>query len=245
MASSNVARIEAFMGASGMGKGLSVKAQLTREQPARLIVWDILNEYEGHGRPVSYLETLGKAMLKAGPAGRLRARYLPRGRERKQIEAEFSALCELVYAWGNCTFVAEELSQVTRPSWAPSAWSKMTTSGRHKGLHVIGCSQTPAQIDKNFLGNTTRIRCFALREHAHRIAVARAMDLDEARIAQLVKFRYVEKDFNTGQISEGDVTPPQIAGAPPAAAPLPPATATGSGAAPPMQDQATPLTVRP
>lgn len=233
------------MGASGMGKGLSVKAQLTREQPGRLIVWDILNEYQGHGRPVGNLATLGQAMLKAGAAGKLRARYQPRGRERKDLELEFSALCELVYAWGDCTFVAEELSQVTRPSWAPSAWSKMTTSGRHAGIHIIGCSQTPAQIDKNFLGNTTRIRCFALREHAHRIAVARAMDLDEARIAQLVKFRFIEKDFNTGQVGEGDVTPPQMAGGPPLAASVPAVTPTGRGEATPMQEAQRPQNMQP
>jgi hypothetical protein len=242
LASSNTARIEAFMGASGMGKGLSVKAQLTREKPARLIVWDIMNEYAGHGRPVTNMQTLGQAMLRAGAAGPLRARYLPKGRDRKDLEREFSALCELVYYWQNCTFVAEELSQVTRPSWAPSAWSKMTTSGRHMGISIIGCSQTPAQIDKNFLGNTTRIRCFALREHAHRVAVARAMDIQDAEIAQLTKFLYIEKDFNTGQVSRGDVTPTQIASSPP---PVPAATPSGSDALTPSMQDGPPYTMRP
>jgi hypothetical protein len=107
--------------------------------------------------------------------------------------------------------VAEELSNVTTPGWAPGAWRKMTTSGRHAGLHVIGVSQRPALIDKTFLGNCNLIHAGPMRYAEDRQAVARAMDIDPGRLAPLVKFQWLEKDFDTGAVSTGYTYPPGMA----------------------------------
>lgn len=138
MASDAEARIWAVLGASGSGKGLWVKSQLKAEKPARLIVWDFMNEYGDFASQATSLEAIRKAMIAAGKDGPLRLRYVPRGSGEKPLRAEFEMLCNLVYAWGNCTYVVEELANVTMPSWAPAAWRKMTTSGRHKLVHIIG-----------------------------------------------------------------------------------------------------------
>jgi len=230
MASDAEARIWAVLGASGSGKGLWVKCRLKAEKPARLVVWDFMNEYQDFASPATSLESIRKAMIAAGTDGPLRVRYKPRGSGEKALKAEFEALCNLVYAWGNCTYVVEELANVTMPSWAPAAWRKMTTSGRHKLVHIIGCSQTPAMIDKAFMGNATLIHCGPLREHAHREAVAKSMDIDGGRIAKLVKLQWLEKDFDSGVVTTGFVAIPGKRARPATVVAATDATPTGSGA---------------
>lgn len=214
MASDAVANIWAVLGASGSGKGLWAKQKLRELAPTRLVVWDFMNEYqeftgEKKGAPAKKsLMDVQRAMVAAGADGPLRIRYAPRGTGEKALRKEFEALCELVYAWENCTFVAEELANVTTPGWAPASWKKMCTSGRHQRVHIIGFSQTPALIDKTFLGNCTLIHCGPLREFNHRQAVAKSMDIDEGRIALLVKLQWLEKDFDSGKTTTGFVALP-------------------------------------
>lgn len=205
MAADADARIWAAIGASGTGKGLWVKQHLRRERPPRLVVWDFKREYGEFARLVPTLAGIRAGMLQAGAAGPLRVAYCPHGSGDKAMRKEFEALCELVYAWGECTYLVEELSNVTTPGWAPAAWRKMTTSGRHEVVHIIGTTQTPALVDKAFLGNATLIHCGALREFEHRKAVARSMDIDPARLADLAKFEWLEKDFDTNEVTQGRI----------------------------------------
>lgn len=202
------ARIWAAIGASGVGKGLWIKQHLRRERPARLVVWDYKREYGDFARLAPTLAGVRAGMLGAGADGPLRVAYCPHGVGDKATRREFEGLCELVYAWGSCTFLAEELSNVTMPGWAPASWRKMSTSGRHESVHIIGTTQSPALIDKAFLANCTLIHCGALREHKHRAAVARSMDIDAARIAGLARFEWIEKDFDSNEVTEGRVRLP-------------------------------------
>lgn len=203
------AKIWGVVGASGTGKGVWIKAQIAAENPSRLVVWDFKNEYEAQaGKRVA--PTLGAVLAQmraAGADGPLRIRYAPRGAGEKAMRKEFEGLCELVYAWEGCMFIAEELANVTTPGWAPASWRKMTTSGRHAGIHIIGATQTPALVDKTFLGNCTLIHAGPLREFQHRQAVARTMDIDEGRLAALIKFQWLEKDFDTGIVTDGFTYP--------------------------------------
>lgn len=207
MAADLEARIWGVVGASGTGKGVWVKQHLRREKPRRLVVWDFKKEYGDFAGLLPSLRAVQKAMLKAGAEGPARLAYCPVGSGEKALRKEFEGLCELVYAWEHCTFIAEELANVTTPGWAPGAWRKMTTSGRHAGIHIIGATQTPALVDKTFLGNCTLIHAGPLREYAHRVAVARSMDVDEGRLARLVKFQWLEKDFDRGAVSTGFTYP--------------------------------------
>lgn len=220
MGASNSAKIWAVIGASGTGKGLWIKQQLATLQPPRLVCWDFKNEYGDYARPVESLEGIRRAMLKAG-AGPLRVRYLPRGAGEKNVRREFEALCELVYAFGNCMFIAEELSNVTTPGWAPAAWRKMTTSGRHEAVHIIGATQNPALVDKTFLGNCTLVHVCALREYPHRMYVARSIDAPLQSVTDLQQFEYIERDYDTGELRSGRVTVPGKAATPRGRSPTP------------------------
>ena len=146
------------MAASGSGKGLWIKSLLAAEKPPRLVIWDYKDEYRDHAKPLVHsLEKVRAAMIKAR-GGPLQIRYKCKpGTTSKQTMAEFEGLCRLVQAWGNCCFLAEELSNVTTPGWAPAAWREMTTGGRHEKVFIIGVAQNPALIDKTFLSKCTLV----------------------------------------------------------------------------------------
>jgi len=209
MAATDEAKIWGVMAASGSGKGLWIKAFLKRDKPGRLVVWDYKDEYSEHAQKlVNSLEALRVAMIKAG-AGALRIRYKCKpGTNVKQTKAEFEGVCRLVQAWGRCVFIAEELSNVTTPSWAPAAWREMSTGGRHELIHIIGVAQNPAVIDKRFLSNCTVIHVGPLREHNHRQTVARSMDLPVQELTDLGKFQWIERNNDTKEVTRGWTYPP-------------------------------------
>ena len=209
MAAKNEAQIWGVMAASGSGKGLWIKEQLRRMKPRRLVIWDYKDEYSEHAPDLARsLVPSQQAMVKAR-RGPLQIRYKCKpGTNVKQTRAEFEALCRLVQAWGNCVFLAEELSNVTTPSWAPAAWREMTTGGRHEAVHIIGVAQNPALIDKTFLSNCSMVHVGPLRQHTHRQAVARAMDIPLQEITALEKFHYIQRHYDTKSVVRGRVYPP-------------------------------------
>jgi len=73
-------------------------------------------------------------------------------------------------------------------------------TGRHRGLRVIGASQRPASIDKDFLGNATLIHTGCLVYPENIRAVAKAMQVEEGGIAAL---DWIEKDTQTGKHRAG------------------------------------------
>ena len=159
MSVTNKPAIEAFIGASGSGKGVSINERLRELAPRRLILFDPRDEYGRWAPAVSDPMAVVRALRKAGD-GPVRLRYVPDGRF--PLDGAFAVICRAVFQAGNLTFVAEELSNVTKPSYAPPAWRILSSQGRHKGLHILGAAQRPTMIDKDFLGNCTRVRVFML-----------------------------------------------------------------------------------
>ncbi len=193
MAVKNVAQIEAAIGQSGTGKGIFVKSRLRKLKPKRILILDPQNEYEGFGEPVTSSKKLAEIVAAAGKSKPFAVRYLfPKICRKKQFDAVFDLACKLAYLAGDCVFLVEELSNFTTPSFAPEAWKRMSNSGRHEGVHVIGCSQFPAQIDKSFLSNCTMIHCGFLAQESHRKAVAVTMDIETKVIRDLQDLHFVE-----------------------------------------------------
>lgn len=207
MDNSNRPDIRAYIGATGSGKGVSIREHLAKEKPSRLLVWDPLGEYgQFVTATTDKLATLITGMQR--PAFRLA--YWP-GNDPAKFRDRFAAFCEAAFSAGNCTVLVEELADVTSPSWAPGWWRYCTTKGRHRGLKIIAASQRPAQVDKDFLGGCTYIRCFTLRYKPDRMAMANSMDVDLSEIAALTTveagnvttINYLERDFRNGKTSKG------------------------------------------
>lgn len=207
MGTQHAASIVAVLGQSGQGKGVYSKARIAAEAPARLLVWDAMNEWE-HCRGWPTLTHLGRQMLRNANAP-FRFRYMPKAPAYSDaIKREFSAFCLLALAAKNCTLVVEELSFVTLAGYAPGGWAKVCNAGRHAGLRVVGISQAPADIDKKFLGNCTEIVTFYLGEKPHRETVATKLDIDPDTIKALPQFAYLHFDRANRTVTPGQLQPP-------------------------------------
>lgn len=210
MSVKNQPQIEAYIGASGSGKGVSINRRLAELQPSRLLIWDPRAEYGKHAREVRTLSAL-VADVKAAGAGGFRIRYVPSGRV--DLAEAFGIVCRVAFAAGNLVFVAEELSDVTRPSWAPPAWRQINTQGRHQGLHVLGAAQRPALIDKTFLANCTKVRVFQLGYDDDMKAMAKEVRAPMDALAALVTteqeggadIRYLEYQRRTRDLMAGEI----------------------------------------
>lgn len=213
MSTKNEPKIEAYIGASGSGKGVSINRRLAELKPSRLLIWDPRNEYSKLAPKYESLPYLVGA-FKHAKAGPVRARYVFDPASGRKLEDDFAMVCRLAFTAGNLVFLAEELSDVTTASRAPAAWKQVITQGRHQGMHVMGAAQRPALIDKTLLGNCTYIRCFNLRYRNDRRAMAEAMDVEEARVQALrtikddrgVVIGYLERDFrNEDEAKAGQI----------------------------------------
>ncbi len=111
---------------------------------------------------------------------------------------EFALFCHLALELRHVTVVVEELRFVTTPSYAPEAWSMLTMTGRDIDIHVIGTSQRPASIDKDFLGNCTTISSGRLEYLEDRIVTAKSLQIDPRELETLVDLEYWER--TTGQV---------------------------------------------
>ncbi len=217
MSVTNKPQIEAYIGASGSGKGVSIKERLKALKGVPLLIWDPRDEYGEYAPAVSMrgMVDAGRS-IKAGKARK--ARFVHDGKS--PIAEAFAAVCAIAFAAGGCVFLAEELSDVTTASLAPPEWKRVITQGRHQGLIVLGAAQRPALIDKTFLGNCTYIRCFNLRYAEDRKAMAKAMDVPEADIQALetvddedegkptitTRITYMERDFRRKVLATNTIT---------------------------------------
>ncbi len=206
---SNRPDIRAYIGATGSGKGVSVRAHLKAERPTRMLVWDPLGEYGDFvTATVGDLAKLGQAAQRAT----FRVAYWP-GNDPKEYAERFAMFCRIAFAAGDLLMLVEELADVTSPSFAPQPWRRCTTQGRHRGLRIVAASQRPAQVDKQFLGGCTYIRCFTLRYPADRTAMAQCMDVPQPQVAALVTIEderrttinYIERDFREGKTTTGAI----------------------------------------
>jgi hypothetical protein len=164
------ADIRAVLGASGTGKSHYTKKEIRRAK--RLMVWDADDEYQD----LPAVSVADLARFLHGKAGKsFKARVVP-SLDPKIRKAQFDLFCRVIFEIGDMLVVVEELRFVTSPSWAPEGWALLTSRGRKRGIRIIGTSQRPASIDKDFLGNCSTIRVGRLQYHSDRIAVAQAID---------------------------------------------------------------------
>jgi hypothetical protein len=193
----------AILAASEMGKGVWLKQRLAETKPTRLLIWDTNDEYDKAAKPCASLTDL----LRAIAAKSFALRYVPRSRKDKDLRAEFEAWCTIVYHAAESTIVVEELADVTAPSYAPPAWRKLNTRGRHhQGLTLYWCSQSPAFIDKASLGNATHMHVGYLGEPRHRQAAAAHMgcsadDIDALTQGDFIEYVKATKQRTTGRVS--------------------------------------------
>lgn len=185
----------AVIGASGSGKSYHVKKHLVKLKPTRLMIWDLLNEYQDAATMAGSLADV----VKAAKGKAFKIRYRPAG-DQSTWKEQFSLFCEIAYKAGRVCLVVEELAFVTTPSWAPQWWRMMTLTGRHEGMTVIGCSQRPASVDKDFWSNCTSIRCGRLNDKNDIRTMAGSLGVSSDDVKQLTGYQVFERDNTNGRI---------------------------------------------
>lgn len=195
MAAAKPANIRAYLGGSGTGKTLSVRQYVERVKPARLLLWDSVHEHVGLGDPC----LTARDLEQRSRAKRFALRYLPRGRSPRELEREFEFFCMVAWRSVGAVVWVEELSTVTRPSYAGPSWRRLCTAGRHQRLTIIGTAQRPAQADKDFLGNCTYIRATGGFRYARdEEVVAAVLRVPATELAELPPLHFIERDFGAG-----------------------------------------------
>lgn len=202
---------------------------MARERPPRLIVWDLLGEWGADVNTAAEPVAIQKLFAAVEPVRslselvrltknkRFRVAFRPAtvpppawAKKKNALQqyraAQFDFVCRLALNLGSLTYIVEELAFITSPSWSPPAWSGVTLTGRHAGLRVIGTSQRPAQIDKNFLGSCTAIHCGRLIYPDDIKAVAAPMQVPIERLRQLKPLEWIEADLSKGTHAETVLT---------------------------------------
>lgn len=172
----NKADIHAVIGASGTGKSSYIKKKLLKRFQ-RLFIWSPLEKTDKYAEfcngTVTSKITEFIALVKKGTKAIV---YVPTGTD-AAVKKQFDLFCRVVWEIENCHCLVEELSRVTMASWAPPAWKNLSTAGRHQGITLIGVSQRPANIDKDFLGNCTEVRCYRVNYEEDAIVMSKSLRL--------------------------------------------------------------------
>ena len=210
--------ILAALGARGTGKSAWVKQTLDKLAPSRLAVWDLMQEYTD----LQTFDKLGEA-IRAMREPRFRIAFHP-SRDDAERERQFDFWCRALLAAGKLTAVVEELAFVTKPMKAPSGWREMVLLGRHPKhqLYIIGTSQRPASIDKDFLSNCDLVHAgrLAYKPDAEKAAMVLGVPFED--ILRLADLAYIERSAGVGEATRGELS----------FAPKPPRKRKASGAHP-------------
>lgn len=204
MAANNAleANIYGVMGSTGSGKSAWVKQALLKKSDRRLAIWDYKREY-GTDYASLITENLGQA-VRALARGDFRVSFRP-SFDDKTRAGQFNVFCKAVWHAKNAICLVEELAMVTTPQRAPEGWKQLTCTGRSEGITIIGLSQRPAQVDKDFFDNCTQLHCGFLAGKRSRQVMADELGVTEADIAALGNLEYIHKMLRTKEISWGKV----------------------------------------
>lgn len=200
---SNEASIIAVIGATGSGKGVYIKGYAIKKSERRLLIWDYMREYAGFVDVATDSLQAAVGMLK-NPS--FKVAFQPSFDDKVRAK-QFDLFCRAAHAAGNLLMVVEELAFVTTPSFAPAGWKMVTSTGRHKGLRVIGASQRPAQVDKAYWSNVTEIHCGFLNYDDDLKTMSRALGVPVADIQGLEPLAYLHKNVRTKEVTAGRVRP--------------------------------------
>jgi hypothetical protein len=196
---SKAASITAVIGATGTGKSTWINRQFLKPMPRRLLVWSHKPDYVDHAGPqVADLA----AVIAALATKNFRVNFCPSWDAKKRA-AQFDLFCRAALSAGNLTLIVEELHMVTSPSHAPAGWQQVTCIGRAYGLRVIGTSQRPAHMDKDFLSNATAVVCFRVNDVNAQRTMAQSMGVTLDQVKALPNYKYLHRDNTTGTVKTG------------------------------------------
>jgi hypothetical protein len=202
----NAAKLDAIFGAQESGKSSLMKIETARTKPPRLMVWDPKREYAAFGQVFHKLAELA-ALVLAERSFAAVYQPPPEKMHRKALREIFDIFCRAAVQAGALRLVVDELADVTEPGWAPAGWEIVTRQGRHARLEIQAASQRPADVDKSFYGNATRVVVFRLNADGDLDRMARVMRRPADELASLAPLEYLERDMRSGLVVKKKIEP--------------------------------------
>lgn len=179
-------------GSTGAGKSHWIKQQIANDP--RLVVFDPDDEY-GDVPGIVTVSTPAKAieLMKQNRTTPLKVRVIGFGK------AVFEALNAAVFVWTNCTYVAEEIADVTSVAKAPPQWGKLLRRGRKRAIRIFAVTQRPSEADKTALTQASLIRTGLLGREPDRKSLASDLDIHPSYIAKLGPLDFIECHKNAAR----------------------------------------------
>jgi hypothetical protein len=202
------ANILLAIGATGSGKTTWLLRELHAARHARLFVFDPKRDYaDALGLPIVRDWPTAARCLKAlhDPRRALAVAFRYPILDERLRREQFARVCELAMQGGGMGLVIEEAALLVEPGTGNAAmWKGLVTLGaRDRQISLYVATQRPALIDKTTLANCTRLRVFKLGYPEDQKVCAQALGVPVARVAALGKLEYLERNTDTGEITQG------------------------------------------
>lgn len=201
------AHLDAIFGAQRSGKSCRMKLDILTAPPSRLMVWDPKHEYGAFGQVIA--DDLPALVRAVSGRDKFKVVFWPK-LSRKAMREQFDVFCQVANRATRLRLVVDELADVTESNWAPEGWDVVTRQGGHARLVIQAASQRPAEVDKSFFGNATRIMAFRLNADGDLDRIAKRMRRPAAEIEGLAKLEYFERDMTTGAVSKKKLTATEL-----------------------------------
>lgn len=203
------ARILLAIGATGTGKTTWLTRELKRARPRSLFVWEQKADY-ARALNIPMLEDwaiAARALAKMRAGAALRFGFRPPITRRAAMLKMFARVLEEVSACQDLDFVVEDAGTVLEPGTGnPHAWHNLVSlHARERAIRVYAASTRPARIDKDSLGNCTKLRVFKLGYPEDQDAMRRALGVPLEAVAELKKLQFIERDTDSGALYFGEL----------------------------------------
>lgn len=192
------ASITAVLGATGTGKSTWINRRFLKPIPKRLLIWSHKPDY---ARLSPQVHDLGEVIRGMG-AKNFRFNFCPSW-DAKLRAAQFDLFCRAALAAGALTVIVEELHMVTSPSWAPGPWQQLSCLGRAYGVELVGTSQRPAHMDKDFLSNCTDVVSFRVNEKNAQRTMGEALGVSPEEVRLLPNYKFFHRDHVKNTLTRG------------------------------------------
>jgi DNA helicase HerA-like ATPase len=148
------AEVQAILGTRGSGK----TTLLNRLLKTKSRVFLVLPSHDEAFQNFTHVHTIDQARILSAERARFRIAFVMDPNDK----LGFEYLSRLAYIRGNCEFAVDELHEYVPNVFGgiPKYFKKLCLHGRHRDVGVIGVSQRPANVHKDFFSQAHRLFIF-------------------------------------------------------------------------------------
>lgn len=209
------AQLISVFGRRGSGKSTGTKALIRQASPSKLIVLDVVGEYEGGGWTICYTLADVLKCMKVRWHDRFKISYRPAHSDHVANLHNLMGLCFKVqepYRDNQDTrklMVVIEEADLSIPNHnLPTNrrnMQKAVLQGRHWGIEAIAVSQRPALVSKHYRGNVSCSYVFALSEHDDRAEIGKVIGRQHVdMLTSMANYSFLK--IENGQFERGKTT---------------------------------------